>query len=282
MSLMPRLCLLLGLLAGLAGVSDLCGSPVVAAPAPSAPTSQTSTGGWILSQKSQVCGYIEVFVTAAAVKAVDGRTSTTLISKAPDWQVVVFNKSNKTVFTSPFEKFIGYGISGLQVQMGFKHGGIPVSKTQLTGTAAGLPANIYATTPEYEKRSREHYLRKQVTSGMPRSARILTSKGWALPSQPAVILCRLYGLGDTPEVPLEFHCLDQDGKDDGGLTTKSARKATIADKEFETPVGYTKVPTMEAVRIDAGGQTAMEDMLQGLDDGIGKMGKGARSGKPAN
>jgi|GEM_PF-2058748 len=283
MSLLPRLFLPLATLTAFAALA-VNGSRATPAPAPglssssSAPSANQkiapASPGWILEQKSQVCGYMQVYVTATAIKAVDSKTSTTLISKAPDWQVVVFNKSNKTVYTSPFDKFIGYGVTGLQVQMGFKHGGIPVSKKNLKATVAGLPANVYGTTPEYEKRGIEQYQRKQVTSGMPRSARTLTSSGWSLPKQPANILCRLYGLGDTPDVPLEFHCIDQDGLDDTGLSTKSAKKATIASKEFDIPGGYTRVPTMEAVRIDASGQTAMEDMLQGLDDGIGKMGKG--------
>ncbi|MBS1995538.1 MAG: hypothetical protein JSS86_04475 [Cyanobacteria bacterium SZAS LIN-2] len=240
-----------------------------AAAAADAPAEGKPAPGWILTQKSQVCGNIQVFLTANAVKAVDAKTSTTLVSKAPDWKVVVFNRSNKTIFTCPVDKFIGYSIAGMQVQMGFQHGGVPVVKKPGTSKVLGMTANIYGTTAEYENHNRQMYLHDEGGDTLPRSAILLTSSGWALPPQEARILCRLYGLGIAQDIPLDFHCKDQVGDNSEGLSTSTIKKASIPAREFDCPSGFTRVDTMEGVRLDASGQTAMEDMLGSLDDTIG-------------
>lgn len=231
--------------------------------------------GWLLTQKSKICGEAAVYLTAAALKVVDPKTSTTLVSKAPDWKVVVFNTSSKTQYASSFEKFQGYSRLGLQVQVGFTHGGIPLAKQSGTSTVEGTKANIYGTTPQYEKNNRRLFLAGRLSGGAPATARLLTSSGWALPAQEGAILSRLYGVDDTSDIPLDFHCTDQERADKAGLKTLAIKKTTIAAKEFDCPVGYRFVTSMEGVRIDAGGQTAMEDMLKGLDDRIDAKSKAA-------
>lgn len=234
----------------------------------SAGAAEKPHSGYILKQTSQVCGDVTVYLTANALKVVDPKTSTTLVSKGPDWKVQVFNTSNKTEYMVSFDKFQGYSRMGLQVQMGFKYGGIKLVKRSGSSTILGVTTNTYGTSDVVENSSRRLFLAGKVSGGAPWTARLSTASGWTVPAQPGEILSRLYGVDDTPDIPLEFHCQDQERSDKVGLKTHSIKKVVIAANEFDCPSGYRPVTTMEGVRLDAGGQGAMEDMLKGLDDRI--------------
>ena len=55
------------------------------------PSSATDPVGWVLTQKSKLCGSMQVYLTRDAVRAFDAKTSTVLVSKSPEWNVIVFN-----------------------------------------------------------------------------------------------------------------------------------------------------------------------------------------------
>ena len=71
---------------------------------------------------------MQVYLTRDALKAVDVKTGTVLVSKSPEWNVIVFNRSSKTIYTSPFDRFKGYDRIDRQVLMGYKFGGLPLEK----------------------------------------------------------------------------------------------------------------------------------------------------------
>jgi hypothetical protein len=224
--------------------------------------------GWVVTQKSKLCGEMKVYLTKDAVKAFDAKTSTVLVSKAPDWKVLIFNTSSKTIYTSSFDRFKGYDRIDRQVMIGFKFGGLPLEKKPGTDSVVGQKVNIYGTSAKTEKSYHERYLKGEITGGSARRARLLVSSNWPVPPQPGVILSQLYGIAPTSGIPLQFECENQEGKKKLNLETRSIKNVAIEARQFDCPSGYRRVANIESVHIDAGGQTAMEEMLMGLDEHI--------------
>ena len=234
------------------------------------PSSATDPVGWVLTQKSKLCGSMQVYLTRDAVRAFDAKTSTVLVSKSPEWNVIVFNTSSKTVYTSPFNRFKGYDHIDRQVLMGYKFGGLPLEKKPGTDTVGGYKANIYGTSEKTQRSYRAQYLRGEISGGSPRRARLLVSNDLPLPPQPGILLSHLYGIAPTSGIPLQFECENQEGKKKFNLKTTAIKSKAIEARQFDCPSGYRPVANIESVHIDAGGQTAMEEMLMGLDEHINR------------
>lgn len=232
------------------------------------PSSASDPAGWVLVQKSKLCGSMKIYLTRDAIKAVDSKSGTVLTSKAPDWKVIVFNTSSKTLYTSPFEQFKGYDRIDRQMLMGYKFGGLPLEKKSGTDTVEGYKANIYGTSEKTEKSYRAHYLHGEISGGAARRARLLVSSDLPLPPQPGVLLSRLYGIAPTSGIPLQFECENQEGKKKLDLKTTAIKNMAIEARQFDCPSGYRPVANIESVHIDASGQNAMEEMLMGLDEHI--------------
>ena len=86
----------------------------------------------------------------------------------------------------------------------------------------------------------------------------------------AELLCKVFSLAKVKEIPLKYTCTDHDGSQTDAMSTSKIEKAAFAAPLFQMPQGYKEVANMEAVRMDSEGEGALESMLEGLDDNLGK------------
>lgn len=240
------------------------------APAPT-PAGDQSIQAWALTQKSVAVGTVQVWVSPTYLKLVEPSTSLTLVSCAPDWQVVVYNSRARSVMRSPLSKFTGFSRLGLAITRQFYTDGIPVSKMPGTVVICGQPASVYQSSESFAKRAKEfsdsHY---KTDTGAIVSARLLTARAWKLPKEEGIILSRFFAIPDMPELPLYYECVDRGGRKTEVLSTSSCKKVTLSLAQFAIPKDFRPVASMEAVRVDNAGEAGIENMLQVIDGDLSK------------
>jgi hypothetical protein len=221
--------------------------------------------GWILHQKSKLAGDDVVELVSDGLKITFPRTSMVLISKAPKWDIDVYNQSAKTHYKCPLSKFVGFGRLGFAIAVGFHYANVPLTRTTQITRYLATDVHSYGASPAYLKEMKENLKRDRKLHGMAKSALALTAKSWNLPAQEGLILSRLYGLAELQEPPLKFECIDNEGDKKLGLDTEKVVKSKIADSEFVEPQNYKLVPTMEAVSLDTQGESGLQSLLEGID-----------------
>lgn len=240
-----------------------------------------STPGWILRQRSQFVGEVDVHLTSTSMKVFDSKTSTILLSTAPLWDVCIYNTNAKTKFTSRFSEFKGYRPLGFAIMMGLYISGISLEKKSMKTVFKDVQASVYDTPEAYSKNSRKVFEAapegnqkffdpSKKDHGSIRNLRVLTTTNWPLSKQESIILARYYGLADVNDIPLNANSINQDGEKKEVLTTLTIKKVLIPKSEFSVPNDCHTVGTLEQVRLDHRGQDGMEGLIDGLDQHLNK------------
>lgn len=212
-----------------------------------------------------MAGQAVVKLVPNALKVNFPKSSMVLVSRAPKWDVEVFNASARTKFTRPLSKFTGFSRTGFAIAVGFYYSNIELSKCQKCTRYLDQDTNTYRASDRYLKEMRENLKRDNTMRGSARQATVLTGRAWPFPRQEGIILSRLYGLAEITEIPLKYEVVDQDAHKKIGLSTSAMSKTNIADSEFVLPTNLKPVSTMEAVQMDREGENGLQSLLDGID-----------------
>lgn len=270
---MKQMLCLPGLLAFLVAT----GSPSFAVPAASptqtsatdAATASTSLGGsvkgWELLQDNPHTGEWHVFLSNAGMAAVNKKMGCTLVAKAPDWNIVMYNEKTKVYFLSPLNEWKG-------------------AQNSLKSSAKTRQAYSRATTSLIEKPPKKlkdevilghktslYLTDNLVTTGL-KKVEFSITPDIQVPVQLQQIFAKIYGVGLTKlkGLPLKVSYIDENGKRSPVFDTRHIKEQMIPMQHFTYPKDFKRVDSEIAVLMDEKGREAMASIMDDLGEGEGE------------
>lgn len=220
--------------------------------------------GFILSQKSGVCGKAEIYVSSKGLKLVQRNTSCVLVMKAPDWKVNYFNTNSKVLYETDAKKWQGKSpgyIADLMSDSRFL-ALAPQKTTTNAKSIAGLHCNEtqlvrIGALPPKTKRNEDEL----------KSATYYGTSALSVPDQAVRVVQRFYRIPTIKGFPVKLDISDLRGHNQNELYTSSCVKSVFSSSIFNVPTGYKKVPAEEAVA--ASDQGLLQDMSTDLGGKFG-------------
>ena len=222
-----------------------------------------SESGFILSQRSGVCGKAEIYVSSKGLKLVQKSTSCVLIMKAPDWKVNYFNMDSKVLYETDAKKWQGKSpgyIADLMSDSRFL--ALAPQKTANAKSIAGLHCNetqlVHIGILPPNTKLNENELK---------SATYYGTSALSVPDQAVLVVQRFYRIPTIKGFPVKVDVSDLQGHNQNELNTSSCVKSVFSSSIFDVPTGYKKVTAEEAVT--AGDQGLLQDMSTDLGGKFG-------------
>lgn len=221
--------------------------------------------GWQLVQENPHTGIWRVFLSNAGMAAVNEKMGCTLVTKAPKWNVVMYNAKTKVYFLSPLNEWKG-------------------AQSSLKQSAKTRQAYSRATTSLIEKPPKKikdevilghktslYLTDNLVTTGLKKVEFSITPDIEA-PQQLQTVFGKIYGVGLTKlkGLPLKVSYIDENGKRSPVFETRKIDKKEIPLSEFDFPNNYKRVDSEIAVLMDEKGREAMASIMDDLGEGEGQ------------
>ena len=226
-----------------------------------------------LVQQSPEHGDVVVTVSNAAVRFDAARTDTTVVAKAPTWQISVYSKERKSEFLTSYDDFDKIGFSNLRgVARRVKNDKLGTQSTP--SKMFGIECKTFRLIDQKPTGMAPRVLDSMLYMGKNKQPEdrahntdiVVTSEKY--PPQIVAILTRLYDIPLGEGLPIAAVETFKDGHARFNLKTKSISKAAVASNYFDSPIGYSKVRAFSDVTHSAKSQKNAEDIFQSL--GVGE------------
>jgi hypothetical protein len=207
----------------------------------------------LLVQESTVTGSQNVYITPRALRIDNKKTGTTIVCKAPQWQVDIYNKRNRSVYScapqefkasffNTFTKVYRENFASLKWKKSSSENrdGIEISKlgVQLDG-----------------KRGRLDLMNVDVRSG-----EYFVATSFKLPSKACDVLATFYSLPLVGEIPIQCIFYGMHAETLTPLSTKEIKNISVVDPFFEVPK-FAVAKSERDVFIDPTARQTIEEMF---------------------
>lgn len=224
-----------------------------------------SVKGWELLQDNPHTGEWHVFLSNFGMAAVNKKMGCTLVAKAPDWNIVMYNDKTKVYFLSPLSEWKG-------------------AQSSLKSSAKTRQAYSRATSSLIEKPPKKlkdemilghkttlYLTDNLVTTGL-KKVEFSITPDIQVPMQLQQIFAKIYGVGLTKlkGLPLKVSYIDENGKRSPVFDTRRIQPQMIPMEHFSYPADYKRVDSEIAVLMDEKGREAMASIMDDLGEGEGE------------
>jgi hypothetical protein len=198
-----------------------------------------------LYQTSAVLGDKDVFLSSNAVKVVDRKSGTGLVSQGPVWKVYLLNPRSRRICSYALTKYPGIGKETSSIT-----GGIPLSdlplKRGVKSTVNGIPAVSCETSKAFESKQQKDLERAFAGPRFVKWGQLLIADQGPLdklPRQAKSILCRFYGVPEFAGqgLPLQFKYVDLADVLHTLLLTNTFKTTKLPANAFDPPKDYSIV-----------------------------------------
>jgi len=230
-----------------------CIAPLILLCVACAAPSALGADATLLIQDSRITGPQNVYITPKALRIDNQKTGTTLVCKAPKWELDIYNKRNRTSYHCAAEAFKASFFNTLTKL--YREALTPV-KWKKTGveTRQGLEILKFGVRLDM-KHSHLDLMRGDV-----RSAEYYVCPGLKLPDKACNVLATLYSMPLFGDVPISCTFYGDRGETLYALSTKDVKKISVVDPFFDLPK-FTAAKSEREVFIDPKAQEAMEEMF---------------------
>ena len=219
--------------------------------------------GWVLQQDNPHTGMWNVYLSSAGMAAVNKKMGCTLVTKAPQWNVVMYNDKTKVYFLSPLSEWKGASLkaaSGKNANKQAAYKSMLVEKKPKKlkeGTILGHKASQYLTD-------------NLASTGLKKVEFWVTPDVQA-PPELKQVFSKIYGVGlsSMAGLPLKVSYIDENGKRTPVFTTTKIEGKQIPLANFTYPSSYKRVDSEIAVLMDEKGREAMASIMDDIGDGEG-------------
>jgi hypothetical protein len=221
-----------------------------------------SIKGWVLQQENPHTGVWNVYLSNAGMAAANKKLGCTLVTRAPQWNVVMYNDKTKVYFLSPLSEWKGASI-----------------KTSATGKGAGKQAAVYKSmlVEKKPKKLKEgkilghkasQYLTDNLASTGLKKVEFWVTPDVQAPPELKQVFSKIYGVGlsSMSGLPLKVSYIDENGKRTPVFTTEKIESKNIPLSEFSYPASYKRVDSEIAVLMDEKGREAMASIMDDVGD----------------
>lgn len=211
--------------------------------------------GWVLTQKSANFGDQYLYISPSGMKCYNPRAGTAMVTKAPDWNVTLYNEKTRVYYqTTPDKWRQEIEAHGFRTDMAS------------SAWARGAKSNICGLNATEYRMTGANTLH----SGKKKSTNISGATYWCsddikVPPQLSQLLATVYGLPTTQSVPLRLTCVEK-GANRTILETYRSQAAAIPVSYFEPPTGLTPVKSDAEVMMNDEQKQIINDMARELDD----------------
>lgn len=213
--------------------------------------------GWNLKQGGDIIGERNLFLRADAVRVDSPKSGYSIVSKAPEWKVTIFNRLSKKIVEMPNSAFRGDTTSKLY-----------------SGDRSALSNGQWSKTSKISKYGK-YELRTFTMTSTKRSmtegnritdAHLSLLKDASIDPKAFQILRMIYQLPMIQGVPVDVSFFDLEDKFTvHPLRTYWIEKGPIADKEFDLPKGFTRTKDIMEVYVDPVSHATYESFANWLD-----------------
>lgn len=210
--------------------------------------------GWAFLQKSEQVGTWRVYLAETGLQAVNAEMGVTIVTKAPQWNLAVYNTKTKVYYLSTVKDFQVH----FQQNPKFKNRAKFISKQAPRQGRQDTIANMRAT---------QYFVDAPINGGA-RQAEVWVATDVRIPSQLSELFSKMYGssLSNLGAMPLKFSYIDESGKKTTVMETLQGRPQTIQVASFNYPTHFKRVDSEIAVFVDEKDRKTMAGILDDLDD----------------
>jgi hypothetical protein len=207
----------------------------------------------LIVQEGIITGLQNVYVSPKALRIDNQKTGTTIVSRAPAWEVDLYNKKNRTMYHTTTDKFKASFFQGITKVYRDNLGGLKWKK-EGPDKQAGLPAIRYAVHLNGKLGSLE--LLKVPIQG----AYYWLASDFKIPPKACNVLSQLNSLPLFGLLPIQCTYIGINRESSSPLFTQSVKKISVVDPFFDIPK-FDLAPSERDVFIDPAGRAAIEGMF---------------------
>lgn len=207
----------------------------------------------LLVQDSNVTGSQNVYVSPKALRIDNKKTSTTIICKAPKWQVDVYNKRNRTIYSCAAQDFKGSFFNTFTKVQRENFAAIKWKKLGME-TRDGVELTNLGVQLD-GKRGHLDLMNVDVRNG-----NYFVATSLKLPSKACDVLATFYSLPLVGEIPVQCVFYGVHGESLTPLSTREIKSISVVDPFFEVPK-FARAKSEREVFIDPAAHQTIEDMF---------------------
>ncbi len=217
---------------------------LLSALAPAAAQAATAQG-WLLNQYTPYSGQHQLFFSSDGLRIATRKMGITVVSKAPDWTITMFNDRSKTFYQTSYQDW-----TRRHKRPGHSKFGNKPPRKGTTSNIAGLSATQYI----------------QGTQGQPGSIVYWLSNDITVPKQLSSIITSQFNLPSVTGMPLRVDQVDDHGRPVTALNTESAHTQHLTAANFRYPSAYKRVQDDMEVLVPNESSQSTQDLLNELSN----------------
>lgn len=207
---------------------------------------------WVLKQEQPHTGLWTVYLSPTGMANVNDKMGCTLVTAAPDWNVVMYNDKTRVYFGSPMSEWNGASLKNASAKTASE-------KQQL------YQAMLMEKRPKKLKEGvilghrAGQYLTDNLASTGLKKVEFWVTDDIQAPAELKQVFSKIYGVGlsTMAGLPLRVSYIDENGKRTPVFDTTSAEISEVPSGMFGFPKSYKKVDSEISVLMDKKGQEAM-------------------------
>lgn len=218
------------------------------------PATPQAMQGWAFLQKSEQVGTWRVYLAQQGLQAVNAEMGVTIVTKAPQWNLAVYNTKTKVYYLSTVKDWQVH----FQQNPKYRNRAKFVSKQAARKGTSAMIAGMRAT---------QYFVDAPINGGA-RQAEVWVASDVHIPQELSQLFEKMYGssLGNLGSMPLRFSYIDESGKKTMVMNTLQGRPETIQMASFNYPTHFKRVDSEIAVFVDEKDRKTMAGILDDLDD----------------
>lgn len=221
--------------------------------------------GWVLQQENPHTGMWNVYLSSAGMAATNKKIGCTLVTKSPQWNVVMYNDKTKVYFLSPLSDWKG---TAMKAGSG---GGAKANSKQ----AAAYKSMLVEKKPKKLKEGQilghkaTQYLTDNLASTGLKKVEFWVTPDVQAPPELKQVFSKIYGVGlsNMSGLPLKVSYIDENGKRTPVFETQKIESKQIPLSSFTYPSSYKRVDSEIAVLMDEKGREAMANIMEDIGEG---------------
>jgi len=212
-----------------------------------------SADATLLIQESSVTGGQNVYITPKALRIDNQKTGTTIVCKAPKWEVELYNKRNRSTFHCPTEDF----------KASFFQSITKVYRENLTNLKwkkEGVEQRNGVSIVKFGVHPNGTRGKMDLMDVSVRNGEYFLATSFKLPPKVCNVLAIFCSLPPMGMIPMQCTYYGVNSEAASPLSTKEIKRISVVDPFFEIPK-FPAAPSERDVFIDPAGREAIEDMF---------------------
>ena len=211
--------------------------------------------GWVLTQKSTRLGDQYLYVSPEGMKIVNPKLGFNIVTRAPDWNIIIFNEQSHTYYQTTSEAW--------KHQIVARSGSTTFNGATWSKMGEVRIAGVNSIAYRMTGAMRKYNANGSSTPSKVTGSTYCVSNDIKVPARLIELLATAYGLPPSTSVPLRL-TYNEDGGERTMLDTYRVDKAPIPLAYFAKPAGYKRVNSDAEVMMSPDQAKMMQDMASSL------------------